>query len=117
MNHNLFWFLQRIECYHFVLFFFFFNSLCSFLDLPGKQDDIIATTVSKTNDLAEADQENNSPSNIPSNSSEIFLGSDLDDGNALPENENEVIGAVGGIESLPDLAKVTTNPNHHDNDA
>lgn len=85
------------------------------MDLPGKRDDIIATTVSKTNDLAEADQENNSPSNIPSNSSEIFLGPD--DGNALAENENEVIGAVGGIESLPDLAKVTTNPNHHDNDA
>lgn len=84
-----------------------------------KQDDIIAITVSKTNDLAEADQENNSPSNIPTNSSEIFIGPDPDDANPSPENENEVIGAVGGIESspLPDLANVTTNPNHHDNDA
>lgn len=86
------------------------NSLCSILDLTVQQVglNVASAAISKTNELAEADQEN-----MPA----ILLGLqphvDIDDREHRADtldDANEAIGAVGGVDlsSLPDLANVSS---------
>lgn len=93
------------EWWHFVDIY----SLCSVLDLTAQQDSMnsVTSSVSKTNDLAEADQEN-----IPSAAVSGHRRTDielLDHEAESMDNASEAIGAVGGVElcALPDLAKIS----------
>lgn len=84
--------------------------MSSVFDLPEQKDSlnsVEATSVLKTNELAEADQENTTPSIIGLQSAAELM--ENDHSVELLDNATDVIGAVGGVElsALPDLAKVS----------
>lgn len=84
--------------------------MCSVFDLTERKDSlnsVEATSVLKTNELAEADQENTNPSMLGLQSEADLI--ENDHSIELLDNATEAIGAVGGVElsALPDLAKVS----------
>lgn len=79
------------------------------LDLTAQQDGMQASSLSKTNDLAEADQENTSPMGVIGlQQAEDELLHHQHQADSM-DSASEAIGAVGGVElsALPDLAKIS----------
>lgn len=81
--------------------------MCSILDLTAQQhgSNIASVALSRTNELAEADQES-----IPQTLMGLQPTVDIEIRANSLDDTNESIGAVGGVDlsPLPDLAKVSS---------